>query len=538
MPMERRFMFAALAFVAVVYVYYKYKHPKRSNGKKKHTDSGPTVKTKFETKIIPLKPPRNDSFSKSLPIHYRFNYSHPQYDINDTKHQDKNIENNNKSLKIITFNVLATCYAQTNSSYKLYCSPEHLKGEHRFQQIGKLFKNYDADIICLQELDSKNETLLWMDLLNNNKYKLFYSQRTNKKQDGLLLAYKHSKYKQYNNSTLQLIKLNDLTLGCSSKNSQQYFLKDNIAIYILLQPITDPSHILFIINTHLYWHPDADNIRLRQISYLLNIINYKTNLIKQTDVQISKISLIFCGDFNTLPLTTPHDFILNGRYTMKAQGNSPLKLMMDSALNKVARWCRSLGVDCAYFSEQKLDTETANKLFKICENENRILITRSKRLVERRECPKHLLLNNDIGRDNLKQIIKYFGIEYDDDAIFTRCTLCNGLFNILNDINEINNSKQIPEHLKLNVDNQLFWKCIKCQQIYWFGEKSQTEIDKFKKVFEEAVIDIDKEAKQSKEILKTRLRKEKIKNKIENKTDNDNDEYDSDICDLDDKLKL
>ncbi len=66
------------------------------------------------------------------------------------------------------------------------------------------------------------------------------------------------------NSTLQLIKLNDLTLGCSSKNSQQYSLKDCIAIYILLQPITDPSHILVIINTHLYWHPNVDNIRLRR----------------------------------------------------------------------------------------------------------------------------------------------------------------------------------------------------------------------------------------------------------------------------------
>ncbi len=61
----------------------------------------------------------------------------------------------------------------------------------------KLSKKYDADIIWLQELDSKNRTLLWMDLINNNKYKLFYLKHTNKKQDGLLLAYKHSKYKQY-----------------------------------------------------------------------------------------------------------------------------------------------------------------------------------------------------------------------------------------------------------------------------------------------------------------------------------------------------
>ncbi len=84
---------------------------------------------------------------------------------------------------------------------------------------------------------------------NNEKYKLFYSKKSNKKQDGLLIAYKHTKFKTYNNSTLHRIQLNDLTLGCPSVNSQQN--KDYTAIYILLQPITYPSHLLFIMNTHL-----------------------------------------------------------------------------------------------------------------------------------------------------------------------------------------------------------------------------------------------------------------------------------------------
>lgn len=524
--------------------YTENRNNKSTEKEKEEVTKDLTVTTKFDTKIIPLKPPRNDSFSKASPLHYKFNYSDPQYDIIDNKH------------KVVTFNTLATCYALKSNSYATYCSAEHLKGEYRFTEIAKILKKCDGDIIALQEIDKPSKTLKWMQLRNNDKYKIFYNKRTNKKQDGLLLGYRTNKYKLYKDTPLRVIKLNDLTLGCNSQNSQTYYRKDQIAIYLLLQPINNPKHILFIINTHLYWHPDACNVRLRQIAYLLNIINDKYNKIKESDREINNISLIFCGDFNSLPNTPPHKFMINGCYLEKAKGNTELKLMMDSALNKVARWCRSLGVDCNYFSEQKLDTNNADKLFNLCKNEDRILITRSKRLVARKECPSHLLLNNHIPRDNLKQIIKYFGIKYDDDAIYTRCTLCNGYFKQLKDKKEINQSQQIPESLKLKADTMLFWKCMKCGQIYWFGDKSKSEVEKFKKIFDEANIEIDKELKESKEKIKRRLLKkqrqrEKAKYRKQKKEEKEekesNDEkidefeqinYESDIGDLDDKLML
>ena len=516
---------------------------------------------------MPLKPPRNDSFSKASPLHYKFNYSDPQYDIDSDS--DNNKTNDNKIIqhKVITFNVLATCYALKSSSYHTYCPSEHLKGEYRFKHIGKILhdKNKcDGDIICLQEIDKPSQTLKWMNLKKendgiDNEYKVFYNKRTNKKQDGLIIAYKHQKYKQYKNKPLRVIKLNDLTLAHLSENSQQYFRKDQIAMYLLLQPLQDPTHLLFIINTHLYWHPDACNIRLRQISYILNIINEKCNKIKEADNEIKKISLIFGGDFNTLPKKAPHQFMLDGKYTMKAKGNTTLKLMFDSSLNKVARWCRSLGVDCNYHSEQKMDTKNAQKLFNLCKMEERILITRSKRLVARKECPSHLLLNNSEPRDNLKQIIKYFGIEYDDDAIYTRCTLCNGYFKQLIDKKEIMDNDQIPNKLKEQWETTKFEKCLKCSQVYWVGDKSRSEMEKFKRIFKEVAVEIDKESKEGKERLKQRIIKQKQKAEYkkqlrlqrqkngkqnekeqekEGKDEEEEEVYESDIGDLDDKLRL
>ena len=458
----------------------------------------------------------------------------------------KHDHHDDNTIKVVTFNVLASCYALKSSSYQTHCSPEHLDGQHRFTEIGHILRECNADIIALQEVDQIDDSLKWMDLQHSSEYHTFYQQRSNKKQDGLILGFKPTKYQLYGEETLRVISLNDLTMGCSSENSVQYFKKDQIAIYLILQPLHDPNHLLFVVNTHLYWHPDADDIRLRQMAYILNVVHSKAQRLISDENSpqntIKKISLIFCGDFNTLPNTAPHDFMLNGSFRMKAKGNSTLKLIMDAACNKVARWCRSMGVDTAYFKEQKLDTKNAEKLFSICKREERILVTRSKSLVARRDCPSHLLLDNSIPHHNLKQIIKYFGIEYDDDALYTRCTLCNGNPIKMTDRKEIENEEQIPSQMKVEGEQmETFWKCPNCRQVYWYGGKTKNEAEKFRRIFAESAVEMEHDLKERRERLEKRLRKESAKRKrTEEKKGDDieNEDYESDIGDLDDKLAL
>merc|ERR1712187_134713 len=94
----------------------------------------------------------------------------------------------------------------------------------------------NADIIALQEVDNPTETLQWINLCST-KYHTMYHKRTNKKQDGLCLAFNKQKFKFYNqqNSKMHVVKLNDLCFGCNSQSNQQYYQKDQIAIYSLLQ---------------------------------------------------------------------------------------------------------------------------------------------------------------------------------------------------------------------------------------------------------------------------------------------------------------
>ena len=61
-----------------------------------------------------------------------------------------------------------------------------------------------------------------------------------------------------------------------------------------------PGRSLLVCNTHLYFHPESDNIRLVQFSICLNYIE---DVLKQmaTKFPSHKISPLFCGDFNSCP---------------------------------------------------------------------------------------------------------------------------------------------------------------------------------------------------------------------------------------------
>lgn len=63
-------------------------------------------------------------------------------------------------------------------------------------------------------------------------------------------------------------------------------------------------------NTHLYFHPDADHIRLLQIGFsMLYIEDIYKQMISELNISnvddntnlSTEISILFCGDFNSTP---------------------------------------------------------------------------------------------------------------------------------------------------------------------------------------------------------------------------------------------
>jgi len=137
-----------------------------------------------------------------------------------------------------------------------------------------------------------------------------------------------------------------------------------------------------------------------------------------------------------------------------------MKFLCDRMLGTLAKWLRIYGFDTFYATNEMSDDE----LIKIAKKDDRILITRDKELtyVGRRENLKVIEINNTDIDSQLMQILK--GLEINEDAILTRCLVCNS---ILSTIDKKKVKNKVPESaFQLNEE---FWICKKCKKIYWRG---------------------------------------------------------------------
>lgn len=60
--------------------------------------------------------------------------------------------------------------------------------------------------------------------------------------------------------------------------------------------------VLCVANTHLYFHPDADHIRLLQFRLgLLYVEHVRQEILERRRCREADVSIVFCGDFNSVP---------------------------------------------------------------------------------------------------------------------------------------------------------------------------------------------------------------------------------------------
>ena len=143
------------------------------------------------------------------------------------------------------------------------------------------------------------------------------------------------------------------------------------------------------------------------------------------------------------------------------------RFLVDAMLGSLARWLRILGFDAAYDSA----TEDAD-LVEIARGQSRVLLTRDRRLIQRRilrdTADSHLLIREDGIEHQLRQVIDELGLEVRASRLFGRCLRCNTELDTLP-------AAQAQEHVPPFVARTQngFRRCPSCERIYW----SATHVD-------------------------------------------------------------
>lgn len=136
--------------------------------------------------------------------------------------------------------------------------------------------------------------------------------------------------------------------------------------------------------------------------------------------------------------------------------------LVDAMLGNIAKKLRLLGYD-SEFSSNMNDDELILK----AEKENRIIITKDELLscqARKKNVPLvHVTKNNEV--EQLIQIHKNLVLAKSViSGTKARCTICNGQLDSI-DKNQV--TAKVPDGVLEQTDH--FWKCSKCDRIYWEG---------------------------------------------------------------------
>eukprot|EP01084_Bolivina_argentea_P130501 230361_1 len=405
---------------------------------------------------------------------------------------------NSLNLSVSTWNTLADNYSSSKSFP--YCDKQFLLwNSHRRDLIFSKLDALNSDIYLLQEVDKIND---YKTYFQNNNYHVSFCKRTNHKLDGCLIAFKSNLFQLI--TPIYITNYNYLCKLCDEfdEYTKASFSKDNIGMIAALKHKQFPNSIIIIGNTHLHWDPNLPHTKLWQTASFLNSIQWII-----TKHKFKQYNIIIGGDFNSMPTSDVYKFITNGYINIThklklsyesniSNENHPLKLILfGNHLKKLYPWLIWSGIDVICV----LHTDYI-KLFAIATQQQRIIITINKKLVQRRNCPKYILLQMGQKREEyFEELTRKFHLdilsqqEYDtnikNNLLCFQCKQILVKFEKLQDI-DINklNQHELDKYNQSNntINIELQWQqCPQCYQLSYYRKdgilsvKLQDCIDNF-----------------------------------------------------------
>ena len=93
--------------------------------------------------------------------------------------------------------------------------------------------------------------------------------------------------------------------------------KSTIILVLLLRSLECPGKYLMVANTHLYYHPKGDHVRLVQSAVLVNYLRTRVEkfatLLREEGDEEARIATVIGGDFNSCPCIAAYDYLVKGR---------------------------------------------------------------------------------------------------------------------------------------------------------------------------------------------------------------------------------
>jgi uncharacterized protein len=128
-------------------------------------------------------------------------------------------------------------------------------------------------------------------------------------------------------------------------------------------------------------------------------------------------------------------------------------------VGKLARWLRVLGFDTAYSN-----TYTDDEIVRIADAEDRVILTRDTGLAARRSRAPCILIESGNYPDQIRQVLRTFGLDLQASSALSRCIECNVP---LVNVDKESVLEKVPAYVYSTQER--FATCPSCGRVYWHG---------------------------------------------------------------------
>ncbi|KAK9334101.1 Endonuclease/exonuclease/phosphatase [Lipomyces starkeyi] len=238
---------------------------------------------------------------------------------------------------VVSYNILHDRYTRVYG----YTPAWALQWEFRRESVRQEIISYDADIMCLQEIDLATvEDFLSLPEFSQKEYTAFHwpksraktmNEAERKKVDGCAIFYKESVFKLIDQQPIEFqhVAMNSALLvpdKDSLKNYPDIFnrvaTKDHIATVCFLEH-QKTGNRLMVINAHIEWDPIHKDVKLVQAGLLLGELQVMADKFSKLPLPDDspmkgqytsgkKIPMLICCDFNSTPDSVVYQLLSKG----------------------------------------------------------------------------------------------------------------------------------------------------------------------------------------------------------------------------------
>nr|CAG4714449.1 unnamed protein product [Naegleria fowleri] len=336
-----------------------------------------------------LYPHTNGSSSVGSSSHFFQCSDHPISTHDDHCHHEQ--DSNKFKFTLLTYNILAQSLFNRKEGMP-YCTKRCASWSHRRENLFREIQEYNADIICLQECDKFEE--FWKEKLQSLGYETYFDYQYNPSKEfrpfsyGLAFGFKSEKFNMLERDLVlmkqELLEQHDHNKHSSPKEMSELEKEEirhsgNIAQVFALQSKEFVNEGLLITNTHLYWRPESNYVRLRHKDF----------------------AIISCGDFNATPTSFPYKLMtLPGRVL-----NERLETEIHGDLTQH-------GMDFSKLTEENIDKYFSNVEFceeKVKEDYKSIIQNKNESgEYSEEELEDYLSVERDKRKESIRELVSYF----------------------------------------------------------------------------------------------------------------------------------